>query len=63
MDQESDFISTLFENDLNSIGRGFSFQIGAIYKLEYFRIGWSYQSPVWFNLTDEEQQRTSKLQK
>lgn len=49
----SDFISTLFENDLNSIGSGFSFQIGAIYKLEYFRVGLSYQSPVWYNLTDE----------
>ena len=59
----SNFISTLFENDLNTVGSGFSFQIGAIYKLEHFRIGFSYQSPVWYNFTDELVQyiETSKI--
>ncbi len=50
---ESDFISTIFENDLNTVGSGFSFQLGSIYKFNSLRVGFSYQSPVWFNFTDE----------
>ena len=49
----SDFISTIFENDLNTAGSGFSFQLGSIYKFKNLRIGISYQSPVWYNFTDE----------
>ena len=49
----SDFISSLFENDLNTVGSGFSFQLGSIYKFKNLRIGISYQSPVWYNFTDE----------
>ena len=49
----SDFISTVFENDLNTVGSGFSFQLGSIYKFNNLRIGFSYQSPIWYNFTDE----------
>ena len=43
-----------FNNNLSTVGDGFSFQIGAIAKLnQRFRIGASYQSPTWFNITEE----------
>lgn len=44
----------LFENRLNTIGSGFSFNLGTIIRPnEKIRIGASYESPTWFNLTDE----------
>ena len=48
---------------MNTVGSGFSFQIGAIFRLNYLRIGFSYQSPIWYNFTDELVQyiETSKL--
>lgn len=43
-----------FENDLITNGEGFSFQLGAIYKpTTQLRISLSYQSPIWYNFTDE----------
>lgn len=43
-----------FENDLITNGEGFSFQLGAIYKpTTELRISLSYQSPIWYNFTDE----------
>lgn len=43
-----------FENTLRTIGNGFSFQLGGIAKLsESFRIGFTYDSPTWYNLEDE----------
>ncbi|HET8885199.1 MAG TPA: outer membrane protein transport protein [Salinimicrobium sp.] len=43
-----------FQNNLTTLGSGFSFQIGGIAKLtETFRLGLSYQSPVWMTLSEE----------
>jgi hypothetical protein len=49
----STFDYTEFENDLLTIGEGFSFQFGAIYKADNLRVGLSYHSPVWYQMTDE----------
>lgn len=49
----STFDYTEFENDLLTIGEGFSFQFGAIYKADNLRVGLSYNSPVWYQMTDE----------
>ena len=49
----STFDYTEFENDLLTIGEGFSFQFGAIYKADNLRVGLSYHSPVWYQTTDE----------
>ena len=44
----------LFENLLRTTGTGFSFQVGAIYKLSpYFRLGASYDSPTWYRIDEE----------
>lgn len=43
-----------FNNTLTTIGTGFSFQLGAISKLnENFRVGLSYNSPTWYTISDE----------
>lgn len=43
-----------FENNLSTIGSGFSFQLGGIAKLnESFRIGLTYDSPIWYTITEE----------
>lgn len=44
----------IFDNQLSTYGSGFSFNLGAIYKVnDSFRLGASYESPTWFNLNDE----------
>jgi long-subunit fatty acid transport protein len=44
----------VFDNQLSTYGSGFSFNLGAIYKLnESFRVGASYESPTWYQLNDE----------
>jgi hypothetical protein len=49
-----------FNNDLYTYGSGFSFQIGTIFKpMKELRIGISYESPTWYRLTDELNQRIS----
>jgi hypothetical protein len=46
--------SLRFENNLYTYGTGFSFQIGAIAKVtNEIRLGLAYDSPVWYNLSDE----------
>lgn len=46
-----------FENSLYTYGNGFSFQLGTIVKLtDELRAGFTYESPTWFNLTDETSQ-------
>lgn len=46
-----------FENNLRTIGTGFSAQIGAIYKFENkFRIGLSYDTPTYYNIQEETSQ-------
>ncbi|SHG40066.1 OmpP1/FadL family transporter [Winogradskyella jejuensis] len=43
-----------FDNTLRTTGTGISFQIGSIYKLtKEFRVGFTYNSPTWFRVTDE----------
>lgn len=49
-----DLVSTAFENEIYTYGSGFSFQLGAIAKLnDEVRIGLSYESPTWNKLNDE----------
>lgn len=44
----------LFNNQLSTYGSGFSFNLGAIYKIhKNFRIGAAYESPTWYQLNDE----------
>ncbi|MEP5429937.1 MAG: aromatic hydrocarbon degradation protein, partial [Flavobacteriaceae bacterium] len=49
---------TTFDNFLRTEGYGFSLGLGAIAKLnDNIRIGGSYQSPTWYELTDDTSQR------
>ena len=43
-----------FENNLSTTGDGFSFQLGAIAKVnQNVRLGASYESPTWYNVREE----------
>ncbi len=43
-----------FENNLNTHGSGFSFQLGGILKLSNeFRVGATYNSPTWYTIEEE----------
>lgn len=43
-----------FQNGLSTIGTGFSFQLGAIAKInEALRAGLSYNSPTWYSIAEE----------
>ena len=56
--QDSPVQFTTFDNYLHTEGYGFSFNLGAIAKLnESIRVGASYQSPTWYTLTDDTSQR------
>jgi hypothetical protein len=51
-----------FSNSLHTYGAGFSFQIGAIAKVtNEIRMGFSYESPTWYNLRDEFSQRLTSI--
>jgi long-subunit fatty acid transport protein len=51
-----------FENNLSTIGSGFSFQLGTIAKLtDEFRIGFTYNSPTWYRITEETSQYLSTI--
>lgn len=57
-DQDSPVQLTTFDNFLHTEGYGFSFSLGAIAKLnDNVRVGGSYQSPTWYELTDDTSQR------
>ncbi|WP_248723819.1 OmpP1/FadL family transporter [Seonamhaeicola sp. ML3] len=46
-----------FENTLTTRGNGFSFQVGGIMKLTpEFRVGITYDSPVWYTIEEETSQ-------
>lgn len=45
-----------FENNLSTIGRGFSFQLGGIYKISNLRLGFTYDSPTWLSIEEETSQ-------
>jgi len=48
----------LFDNNIYTYGSGFSFNLGGIAKLsENIRAGLNYESPTWYGLNDETQQR------
>tara|TARA_A100000171_G_C2130483_1_gene146339 strand:+ start:687 stop:2162 length:1476 start_codon:yes stop_codon:yes gene_type:complete len=56
-----------FENNLSVLGAGFSAQLGAIAKLENFRVGLTYDTPTWYEISEEttqylETQRTQDNQ-
>ena len=42
-----------FNNDLYIKGGGFSVQLGLIYLINKFRVGFSYNSPNWYSFEDE----------
>lgn len=51
-----------FENNLSTIGSGFSFQLGAIAKLsDEFRVGLTYNSPTWYTIREETSQYLSTI--
>ena len=53
----SDINEIFFEERLNTVGSGFSFQLGGIAKLgDRVRIGGSYESPTWYNISEESTQ-------
>lgn len=57
-DASSEIQFATFDNLLRTEGSGFSFNLGAIAKLnESVRLGASYQSPTWYRLTDDTSQR------
>lgn len=52
--------SVVFNNDLHTYGSGFSLNLGLIAKItKDFRLGAGYESPTWYNLTDELSQSIS----
>ncbi len=47
----------LFRNNLSTTGNGFSFQLGAIGKVnDFLRLGASYESPTWFTISEQASQ-------
>lgn len=57
-DSDSPIQRSEFSNFLHTEGSGFSFNLGAIAKLnQNIRVGGSYQSPTWYRLTDDFSQR------
>ena len=51
-----------FENNLSTIGNGFSFQLGSIAKLnDMIRVGISYDSPTWYTISEETTQYLATL--
>ena len=59
-DAASTIQSTFFDNFIRTEGTGFSFNAGAIAKLnDNIRVGGSYQSPTWYRFTDDVAQRVN----
>ncbi len=51
-----------FENNLRSVINGFSFQLGTIAKVtQDVRLGFTYDSPTWYTISEEGTQRISTL--
>lgn len=52
---EGSFVTGVqFDNSLFTTGTGFSFQLGAITKLnDIIRLGFAYQSPTWYRINEE----------
>jgi hypothetical protein len=45
-----------FENNLSVLGAGFSAQLGVIAKLKNFRVGLTYDTPTWYEISEETSQ-------
>lgn len=56
-DYQSIITNISFDDDLYTRGLGTSIQLGSILILDRLRLGYSYQSPTWFSLEDENIQR------
>jgi hypothetical protein len=55
-----DLVNTYFENEINTIGSGFSFQLGTIIKAtKELRVGLVYDSPTWYTMNDQLRQNLS----
>lgn len=51
-----------FDNNLYTYGTGFSFQLGAIAKVtNEIRLGFAYDSPIWYNFSDEFSQNVTTV--
>jgi hypothetical protein len=51
-----------FENNLSTIGSGFSFQLGTIAKInETLRVGFTFDSPIWYTISEETTQYLSTV--
>ncbi|REH01165.1 OmpP1/FadL family transporter [Flavobacterium aquicola] len=63
LDLGDDGVSNLnFSNSLHTFGSGFSFQFGTIAKLnDNIRVGFTYESPTWYNLQNEFSQRLTSI--
>ncbi|GEQ87258.1 transporter [Patiriisocius marinistellae] len=48
-----------FENNLSVLGSGFSAQIGAIGKFNNLRVGLTFDTPTWYQISEETSQRLS----
>ncbi len=57
--QNSPTYNINFENELITIGNGISAQFGALFLLKNIRLGVTYDSPQWIELTDETKQSIS----
>ncbi|MEZ4858906.1 MAG: transporter [Flavobacteriaceae bacterium] len=60
----SSIIRIDFENNLSTLGNGFSMQIGGIAKInQNVRLGFTYTSPTWFTISEETTQvlETSRI--
>ena len=54
VDPQRTITKVRFNNELESYGTGFSFQLGAIFKpIKELRIGLAYESPTWYEITDK----------
>lgn len=51
-----------FENNLSTVGNGFSFQLGGIAKLSNdVRVGLTYDSPTWYTISEETSQYVASV--
>lgn len=56
----SDIRSALYQDEVRTVGSGFSLQLGAIAEVATgLRIGLTYASPTWYTLQDEKMQSLS----
>jgi hypothetical protein len=58
----NDFSSFTFQDNYTSMGVGFNAKLGVIYRPEeYFRIGFSFQTPTFMTLTDERETEVTTI--